>query len=186
MKKILSFVLALSLSLGMGVAFADQQIDKGQALSTASKKFFVGRYARTGAVATAGANSLSKDMVVIWDTTSKDGVSVLTTTTSGDRSVAGVLMENIPGSSRDNTASQDENQNNWGKVQTWGLHADALSVGNISAGDILCTSGTAGRVASCSYDGGLAVFSRDLTAVGVALETASGGSSTVDMMVRVD
>lgn len=182
MKKLFVFVLALSL-VG-GAAFADVQIDKGQALSTASKKFFIGRYARTGAIATAGANALSKDMTVIWDSTSKDGVSVLTTTTSNDRLIAGVLLENIPGSSRDNTASQDENQNNWGKVQTWGLHADAFTVGNMSAGDALCTSSTAGRISKCVETGAV---SADRTTVGVALEAVtSGGNSTADIMVNVD
>lgn len=181
MKKILSLVLALSL-IG-GVSYADVQIDKGQALSTASKKFFVGRYARTGAIATAGGNALSKDMTVIWDSTSKDGVTILTTTTSNDKLIAGVLLENIQGSSRDNTATLDENFSNWGKVQTWGLHADAFSVGNISAGDALCASSTAGRVSTCVSTGAV---SSDRTSVGIALESASGGSSTVDMMVNAD
>ena len=184
MRKFYSFILALALIGGglVGNAQADSQIDRGQSLSTAAKKFFVGRYARTGAVATAGANSLSKDMVVIWDSTSKDGVSVLTTTTSNDSLKAGVLMDNIPGSSDDNTASEDESNRNWGRVQTWGYHADVLSIGNISAGDRLCTSSTAGRVSTCVSTG---AQSADSVVVGVALESASG-TSTVDAMLNAD
>lgn len=175
MKKFL-FVVALSLAFG-GIGHAEQ-IDKGQSLSTAPKKFFVGRYARTGAIATAGGQEISKDSVVVWDTTSRDGVSILTTTTSGDSTVAGIAMDRIPGSSRDNTAAQDENQNNWGRIKVWGLHEDArvASVATIKTGDKLCTSGTAQALSRCVTTSG--------DQVGVALSDEAG--DLVDLMVYKD
>lgn len=187
MKKII-FLLAFSL-IAVPL-FADQQINEGQDKSTAAVKFTTVRYGRTGAVATAGGNALSKDMVVIWDAVSKDGVSVLTSTTSYDKLGAGILMDAIPGSSRDNSVANDLGYPNFGRMQTWGFHDNALSSGNITAGDALCVGGSAGRVFSCTavlaVAGGLNT-SADLTAVGVALETVAGASqSTVDMFVKAD
>lgn len=180
MKKILAFALALTFALS-GVVFADVQLDEGQSLSTPPKVFQMVRYGRTGAIATAGGHSLSKDMLVIWDTTSHDGVSVLATTTSGDNLVAGVLLDNITGSSRDNTAAEDESSNNWGRLQVSGYHADVRTdnKGEIKAGATVCPSTrTAGTIMACGTNA-----SDDIVIVGTALEDES--SATVDVMLRL-
>lgn len=182
MKKLFIFALALSL-LGLGglteVSYADVQIDEGQLKSTAPVKFFVGRYARTGAISTAGAYEISKDSVVVWDTTSADGVTIQSTTTADSGLVAGITMDLIPGSSRDNTAVLDDGYSNWGRIQTWGLHNDVrvLSAPALLAGESVCSSTTAQAGGPCS------AVSAD-NVVAVALNTTS--SSTVDVMVRAD
>jgi len=176
MKKLIAFLLLL-LSFGIGEAKADVQIDEGQYKGTASVVFFVGRYGRTGAIATAGANQISADSIVVWDTTSADGVSVQTSTTSGDPLAAGVTMDIIPGTSRDNTATLDRSNNNWGRIKVWGLHTGlrANTTSNvIDLADKLCTSGVAQQVSQCATTSG--------DQVGVAL--AAGSSSTVTAFIR--
>lgn len=180
MKKFFVFVLALSL-FGLGgltVTNADVQIDSGQVKSTAAIKFFVARYARTGAVGTNGGFSISKDSVVVWDSTSADGVTVNTTTTIGDGLVAGITLDEILGSSRDNTAATDDGYSNWGRVQTWGFHADvrAETAGGTTAGTILCSAVTAGDIGACDAVSG--------DVVAVALEAVT--SNLVDVMVYRD
>lgn len=180
MKKLILFLSFLFLA--SGVSFADVQINEGQKLSTAPIQYTTARYGRTGAIATAGGQNLSKDMIVVWDSTSKDGVSVQTSTTSGDRLVAGILMDNIPGSSRDNTAALDESSANWGRLQTWGKHSSVRTDGRgaIQAGTAVCISEkTAGTIGTCGQ-----TASSDLIVVGTAL--ANESSSTVDIMVRLD
>lgn len=199
MKKLLSFVLALLL-IGGGfstISYADVQIGEGQSLSTAGKIWFVGRSGRTGNVGLAGANEISKDSVVIWDTTSNDGVSVRVTTTSSDALVAGVTMDIIKGSSTDNTAAEDENANpsNWGRVQVWGRHADVRF--QVCALPFSCAAGMLVGTGSTSQDA--AVFraaSFDATATlanlshasrdsfGVMLETPAVTDTTVDVFIK--
>jgi len=181
MKKLFVFALILLLSCGQ-VVFADVQIDEGQKLGTAAVKFFVARNARP----TAG---ISKDYVVVWDSTSKDGVTVTTTTTSGDKLVAGIALDDFRGVTSDAAATSNSSFNNWGRVQTWGLHNNAKYVTGavVAAGGALCASATAGSLVDCDIvtspvDGDK--ISADLTGVGVALEADS--SNTVDMMVKVD
>lgn len=173
MKKFIFSLFALLISF-VSVSFADVQIDEGQSKSTAAKKFFV---ARNSMASTA----ISKDQVVVWDAISKDGVSVRTTTTSADGLVAGIALDNIPAASDDNTAAVDESNPNWGRIQTWGLYDNALIAGgnSFASGARLCASGTAGRLSACTT-------STDGTQVGVALETGTGASGTVDLFVRID
>lgn len=186
MKKLkkLSFILSLialafsGVVVGGSLGYADVQLDQGQSKDTAPKVFFVGRYGRTGAIATAGAFKISKDMVVLWDVTSADGVSVQTTTTAGEGLVAGIAMEDIAGSSRDNTAAQDLSYGNWGRIQTWGLNSAALKTGpSWTAGDALCTSTTAGQLTPCN-----SAVSND--SVGVALVGASAATTGSLMVYR--
>lgn len=194
MKKLISFVLALLL-IGGGVSFADVQIDKGQSLSTASKIFFVGRYARTGNENAPGGTHISADSVVIFDTTSNDGVSILTTTTSYDALVAGVTLDRINGSSRDNTASEDENYDNWGRIQTWGYHSGVRfqatgGIYSFVAGQRVAASSASGdatvfRTTSPDANAALARFesaSRD--SFGVLLEDMSATETAADVFIK--
>lgn len=202
MKKYFVFFLALTLAVGGGLvvsnnATADVQIDKGQSLSTASKIFFVGRYARTGNVGTAGGFEISADSVVIWDTTSNDGVTVQTSTTSYDALVAGVTLDIIRGSSRDNTASQDESHDNWGRIQTWGRHADTRWQ-SCGSGIYQCAAGQRVSVSSAAQNatvfrpaspdesatsGDFSPASRD--SFGVLLEAPAATDTTADIFVRI-
>lgn len=181
MKKVKFFFFALLLTgLGFSEVLADVQIDEGQAKGTAPIQFFVGRYARTGAVATAGGYRISKDSVVIWDATSADGVTIQTSTTSGDSLRAGITLDEIPGSSRDNTAAEDEGYNNWGRIQTWGLGSNVRALNEIDAGEHVCVSGTAQSVVTCSSTSATG-GSASVDSVGIALNATSSG--TVDIIV---
>ncbi len=201
MKKISIFVLALTLALGTGIVFtdsakADVQLDKGQQLSTAARVFFVARNAR-GAAGNrdfAGGTVISADSVVIWDTTSNDGVTVTITTTSHDALVAGVTIDDIPGSSRDNTAANDEGYNNWGRVQTWGRHANTRF--QVCAAPYSCVAGM--RVGTGSTSGDAAIFRNAPTSVdasttfdsssrdsfGVLLEAPGSTDLTADVFIK--
>ena len=74
---------------------------------------------------TSGTIPLTADSIVIWETTTYgDGVTIATSTTSGDSRVAGVLVTAI--NSGDVTAqvrlaSDDVGRINWGWLQTYGL-----------------------------------------------------------------
>lgn len=188
MKKILFFVMALALS--GGVSFADVQIDSGQSKATAPVKFFVARNARQATF----PNVISKDSVVIWDSTSNDGVTVTTSTTSNDGLVVGITMDEIPGSSRDNTASTDEGYGNWGRVQCWGRYNEALwaagmfaNGGAPPAGSRVGTSATAQQlglyqeVYQTGTSNGALNTSKDH--VGVLLEAAAAGDTAIDVFV---
>jgi len=194
MKKYL--VLALALLVGVGPAFGDVQIDRGQAKSSAPIKFFVARYARTGAVATAGAFQISADSVVIWDSTSNDGVSVQTSTTSADGLAIGITMDAIPGSSRDNSSTNDEAYGNWGRVQCWGRYDEARWAAGMfpngvapGAGSRVATSATAQAAGvyldlapSGTAEDGASNTSRDH--FGVLLEAAAAGDSAIDIFIN--
>lgn len=177
MKKILFIAMALFLAMGQVVCFADVQIDEGQQKGTAAVKFFIGRNARQTVI--------SADRIVIWDSTSKDGVTVTTTTTSGDRLVAGITIDSIPGVTSDVAATSDTAFNNWGRIQTWGLHEDVYyATGTAaSAGANVCSSSTAGAGTNCDITTGTTLSSDNVSA-GVAL--AADASNAVDMMVTLD
>lgn len=180
MKKILFLALALTLAVG-GVSYADVQIDSGQAKDDVAIKFFV---ARNGT-----PTIISKDRVVVWDSTSKDGLTVALTTTSFDRLVAGVTLDLIPGISSD-SVTNDVGSNNWGRVQTWGYN-DGLSTqaGTVisAAGEPVCTSSTAGFASDCKAEGLGETVSSDAV-MGIVLEatTDSSAAGTVALMVRCD
>lgn len=173
MKKILFIALALSVALG-GMCFADVQIDAGQAKNQAAVKFFIARNSRTALI--------SADRVVVWDSASDDGISVTTTTTSGDGLVAGITIDAIPGSSSD-SATTDMGYANWGRVQTWGRIdgvPTATGAANTVAGSRMCASTTAGAISAC--------VSPDGSGVGNALDAVTGAAVTagIDIMVETD
>lgn len=183
MSKFLALSLAVLMVLSVPVCFADVQIDEGQMRGTGAIKFFVARNGRVG--------QISKDRVVVWDTTSKDGFTVTTTTTSFDRMIAGITLDEIPGISSDNLNNRDRAYNNWGRVQTWGIHNDVkLQSGSTvsAAKNPVCTSSTAGYLGDCKESGLGELHSQDNTAAGFALEavTASEAAGTIDIMVKTD
>src|SRR3990167_9093985 len=183
MKKITLFILALLVSVS-GVSFAGVQIDRGQTRGQtgAVSTFFV---ARNGRVA-----GISADRVVIWDTTSADGVSVTTSTTSRDSLVAGVTIDAIPGVTSDSTAAANLTGGNWGRVQTYGFHSSV----SFDTGAVACTAGTlvgqsnvAGRatVFEPISDDGVALQypASSSDSFGVTVEACAAGNSTIDVQI---
>lgn len=182
MKKLSILFLALALCFSFGqVVLADVQIDAGQRKSDAPVKFMIVRLADSSTFPVG----VSKDSVVVWDSTSKDGVTIKLSTTSGDLLAAGIMMDSITGITSDNTAAEDMGSPVWGRMQTWGLYENATILTNCQAttGSRLITSATAGALSdnNANIDDQL---SSDGMMVGVALESPSSG--TVDMMVKID
>lgn len=106
------------------------------------KKFRLVRFVGTGAT----ESELAKDSIVVWDKTIDDGVTIGTTTTSGDSSVAGVIVQAcLTQDTADNTAVQDIGRDNWTWLQTYGLsQVDLSSNSAVVAGGAMGTSTTAG------------------------------------------
>lgn len=203
MNKIFSLTLAFlimflsGMALNGNKAFADVQIDSGQEKSTTKRVFFIGRYARTNAIATNG-NVISTDRVVVWDSVSDDGVTVNLSTTSYDALVAGVTLDEIPGSSRDNSAANDLGYNNWGRILVYGRHAtvswdqSTVDGGSFTVGSKVAVStklgGTAGIFAPNTSPDGTAAGYRS-TAIsydsfGVLLDAPAAGDKTADIFVN--
>jgi len=188
MRKLLSFLLIGVLAFSVNV-YAEQQIDEGQqrGQTNAVSKFFVARNAREGTL-------ISADRVVIWDTTSNDGVTVTTSTTSFDPLVAGVTIDAIVGITSDNTAADSSGTSNWGRVRVYGRHA-AVSW---DSGDTICTVGglvahhnLAGEATSflaISEDVAGAITGRRATSrdsFGVALEGCAADNKDLDIFVNI-
>lgn len=132
------------------------------------------------------ANGIAAGSVVVWDDYLDDGVSVETTTTSGDSRVAGVLVtdtvSNDTGASA-HTASEDVGLNaNWGWLQTYGLYQSATASANgITVGDAICAGPTAGTVSS--YKVVAATYAVGI--LGSALDAAAA-SATLDIFITCD
>ena len=197
MKKLIVVFFALSvLFLTGGLvnnAFAELQVDRGQEKSAAKRVFFVARYARTNALATSG-NVISTDRVVVWDSVSDDGVTVDMSTTSHDALVVGVTLDEIPGSSRDNSTTLDLNYSNWGRILVYGrvsavswdqsmvdTNSVAVPIGSrvsVSARN----AGAVGAFRQISSDVVNSSVSRD--SFGVLLDSPAAGDKTADIFVK--
>ena len=98
------------------------------------------------AQATSGSGSatLPAESIVVWDVGNDDGVTVTTTTTSGDSTVAGIIsVAALTQDTVSNTAAQDVGKDNWTWLQTYG-YAQVRVLGRINtAGDAMGTSTTA-------------------------------------------
>lgn len=136
------------------------------------KRFRLVRWVGVG----ASESTLAADSIVVWDTTIDDGVTINTTTTSYDSSVAGILVTAaLTQDTSDNTAVQDIGKDNWAWLQTYGKSQVNLC-GNSAAsaaGSAMGTSTTAGEanvfVASTSNPiaNGYAGFFFDVVVAGV-------------------
>jgi len=192
MKKVIS-VLLVALLIG-SVAFAATPGNRispgigfipvqGGTISDAQKTFRMVRY--MPATATANSLTLSADTIVIWDTNSDDGITVTTTTTSGDTRVAGVLANAcLTPDPIGNTAAGDRNKRNWTWLQTYGL-ADVYvqDNGTLEVGQAIGCSTTAGNATS-----GVTWGSATGTVQGVAGfaydKTTGTSSNTGEVFVR--
>jgi hypothetical protein len=157
MKKFL-VLLVVALLCVSGVAYAGQValgvspgageiIAKNGANDIPDKTFRIVRFmVASNDVKPADTPSLTADSIVIWDTTSDDGVTVCTTTTSYDSAVAGVvpiaiLTPDAPGA----TANVDLGRRNWGWLQTYGkCEVYGMTLGTAAVKSALGTSSQAG------------------------------------------
>jgi len=154
MKSIAVFVAVL---LVAGVAMAalpgrdvspgrgDIMGNKGRYDFDAHKTFRLVRY--VPASGTINSATLVANSIVIWDSTSKDGVTVTTTTTSYDSLVAGIIVQQaLTPQTLGNTAAVDAGGRNWTWLQTYGLADVRVSATHPSvAGSAAGTSETAGE-----------------------------------------
>ncbi len=134
------------------------------------------------------ADGIAAGSVVVWDDVLDDGVSVETTTTSGDGAVAGVLVttvvSNDPDASANTLASDDAGlAANWGWLQTYGLYQDATAnaTSAITATESICAGQTAGSISGWNA----ALSSTNSGILGCALDdfVASG---TGDIFITCD
>lgn len=169
MKKLLIAVLLLLVG---STSYATVQIENGANRSDNKSVFVVARFARQ----IAFPSVISKDKIVVWDATSNDGVTVNTTTTSHDALVAGITMDEIPGSSRDNSAVRDEGYSNWGRVRVYGHHVGLVAVGDAKAGGVASAAGDRFSTSSTAGSAGLfSTVSNDYLTNGVALYDGTQG-----------
>ena len=120
-------------------------------LTTAPHKIFrLVRYVPAGGASTYVEATLAAESIVIWDTTSDDGVTVTTTTTSPDSAVAGIIVQNALTPDYGllgGTAAGDIGRRNWTWLQTYGK-CEVRIAGAVAAGNAMGTSGTAGEAES--------------------------------------
>lgn len=96
---------------------------------------------------------IDADSIVIWDLTADDGVTIATTTISGDSAVAGILVKDCDAqATAGNTAAEDRGGVNWTWLQTYGeSQVNYAGGGNGAAGDAMGTSTTAGEAIQMNF-----------------------------------
>ena len=163
-KKLIAVTVAMlfMVSLAYGVPATNNSgpgdiLGQGKLDAQAHKIFRLVRFVPTG-----GSNTsigISPESIVIWDTVSDDGVTVTTSTTSGDNAVAGVIAATTVTPEYGclgNTATTDAGKRNWTWLQTYG-YAKVLVATNLTcvAGDKLGTSTQAGAASTFTQTGTL-------------------------------
>jgi len=186
------FLVLLAVLFVWGIAFAATpgtrtspgrgEIVQMPYASDPPKRFRMVRWVGAGAT----ESTLAADSIVVWDTTIDDGVTINTTTTSYDSSVAGILVTAaLTQDTVDNTAVQDIGKDNWAWLQTYGKSQVnlAATAASTSAGSAMATSTTAGEAApfvastSSSIANGFAGFFFDV---------ATSGTDDVECFVRCE
>jgi len=194
MKRIL--FIALSILLMSGVAFAaapgrDTSPGHGDILgqgglpSQPHKIFRLVRWVPAGNLGT-NAIALTADSVVIWDLTSDDGITVTTSTTSGDNAVAGIIaVACLTPETLGRTAVQDSGKRNWTWLQTYGLASVAAFNHN--------SVGSAGAAFGCSDQVGLAGLTAGVTtgiaepgSCGFVYDAVTAAATDVEVFLKCD
>lgn len=157
---------------------------QGKPVYEAHRTFRLVRY-----VPASGNNdsaTLGKYAIVIWDILSDDGITVTTTTTSGDTTVAGItpvdtLTPDI--NTLGNTATADEGNRNWTWIQTYGkaLVNWESGGGAATAGGAFGTAATAGRANTFTF--ATTAGSNVNGIAGFVYNTVSGASDGEDTSV---
>jgi len=187
MKKIISLVLVAVLigttAYALGSPGIGDILGQGKFPSDPHKIFRLVRYVPSSY--SLDSATLVDQSMVVWDKTSDDGVTVTTTTTSPDSSVAGIIALDVltpDTGDAGNTAYQDIGKKNWTWLQTYG-YALVRITGAVAAGNAMGTSATAGESESFipqttdSTKNGFAGFYYD---------SAAAASDDVECFVRCD
>jgi len=135
----------------------------------------------------AGASTLAANSIVTWSLSDDDGVTVTTSTTSGDSAVAGIIIAQALTPDTDgNTAAQDRGKGNWTWLQTYGLTTVNLASGSSDAvaGAAFGAGTTAGEMNTFTSQ------SSDLTTrqgnAGFIYDAATAGDNSVQVFLRLD
>lgn len=170
-KVIIALFLGLALSVSSYAATPSEPTNPGiieritgSTQDNPTRVYILVRYAsRDGGVGTNNAPTLAAGSAVIWDLISDDGVTIKTTTTSGDPAFAGIVTTAILSAETANTsfASDDNGKRNWGYIQTYGPVTAKVVAGGTNA----------------NAAGNFFITSRDEGAITTA-ETAIGTAST--------
>jgi hypothetical protein len=148
------------------------------------KTFRLVRYVPVGG--SANSATLAAESIVVWDLTSKDGVTVTTTTTSYDSAVAGIIVNAaLTPQTLGQTAAYDAGKRNWTWLQTYGLaevrvQADSSTV---TAGDALAAGSTAGE--ACDFLASASASNANGNA-GVFLETGAAAADDVLVFLKCE
>ena len=199
MKKIL-LVLALALSVAAPAFAIDQpgfqnyviKRGVGSSQGDAVREVKLVRFSQQA----QNASGLVSGDLVVWDTNSDDGVSIRTTTTSADASIAGIVATAIStADSVQNSAQEGAGRRNWGWIVVSGPMVVEINDGDNDAavGDFFITSTDAtvactieNRVAGQAThveNGGL----RELSAMGgFFLDTPTAGDTSAEVYVRLE
>lgn len=196
MKKI---IIALSIGLVMtSAAYAAIPTDpvqigilkreKGASQDTPTRVYVLVRYAsQDGGVGTSNSPTLPLGSAVIWDATSRDGVTIRTTTTSADPAFAGITTGAILSKDAGITTnvSDDNGKRNWGYIQVYGLVTNARIVAGgtnaNSAKDFFITSKDEGCITGAELSGTTTV-----TSVSVQSAAAASGSRGGIFLIAAD
>ena len=156
MKKIVCLILAALLVAGTAYATTpgyrinpgigeNKTTCQGGQVSDPGKTFRMVRY--VPASGDGNSATLATESIVIWDTTSDDGVTVTTTTVSPASTVAGVIVQvGLTPVTLGLTAAQDRGDRCWTWLQTHGLAQVRIGATNeVKVGAAMGTSGTAGE-----------------------------------------
>lgn len=195
MKKIMTIVIVVLVAVMMGTsAFAKPNISggngdimgQGKFPSDPHKIFRLVRYIPASGGPDSG--TLAAESIVVWDTTSDDGVTVTTSTTSYDSAVAGILvLEGITPEISTNgwSAVSSIGRRSWTWLQTYGkaqvrVQSDSSEV---DAGDAMGCGDDAGEatdflpsVTDATANGNAGFFYDDATA----------GADDIDCFVMCD
>lgn len=204
MKKISLLVLAVFLLMTVSVAYGIDgpgQIGeiKGQGKfpSDPHRTFRLVRWMPTAAYGiTNWPYTLTKDAVVIWDTSASgdDGVTITVSATSGDSRVAGVVVASAymdcSSESTPRTAAKDIGRTNWTWLQTYGLsQVDQNPNYTAKAGDAFGVAGD-GTVDPAGEAGTFLQYSGSTPAnsgiAGFYVDDATAGADDVEVFVRCE
>ena len=192
MRKYIAILLAVLLMAGTAFAATpgrDLSPGKGDIMGNvgrydfdAHKTFRLVRYvpADNSAVST----TLTANSLVIWDTTSDDGVTVTTTATSANAAVAGIIVQQaLTPQTLGNTATQDYAKRNWTWLQTYGLATAALAddEGVVAAGSPIAIGADKGTVTG--YNSAISPFG---ASCGFAYDDIAASGTDSEVFLRCE
>ena len=194
MKKILSIVLVALLVAGVALAATpgyrvspgtgEIKHNGGGMQYDPGKTFRMVRYVPTSG--TADSATLASGSIVVWDTVSDDGVTITTTTTSYDTTVAGIIVQNaLTPDTLGKSVSDDAGKRNWTWLQTHGLSTVRIQSDSteVDAGDAMSCGDDAGE-ATDFIGGGTDANTQGMA--GFFFDDATAGQNNVECFVMCE